>query len=253
MTPTATLSEHRRRHRRLSHQHTSRRHWDRCAPACWTPADRGSLFAANLGWVDVPVREVIEDATELPTVLEDDANAAAWGEYRFRRRAQTEPHLVMVTVGTGIGGGIIVDGIDPPRSIGSSSRHRSHADGPGRARVRLREHGAVWSSTPVGARWLGEVRDRCTDQPSRASLVLSLGDGTLQGIRGEHVTEAARLGDPLAVRVLREDCQLAGTWTGHPDSGLGPWVLRPRRRRQRGREPPARTLASGISDGSSRR
>jgi glucokinase len=74
--------------------------------------DRGIVTdAPNLpGWRDIPLRQLIEEATGLPAVMENDANAAAYGEYRFGA-GRGSRHLIYVTLGTGIGGGIIIDGV----------------------------------------------------------------------------------------------------------------------------------------------
>ena len=56
-----------------------------------------------------PLRAQLEEAIGLPVIVENDANAAAWGEYHFGA-GRNETHLVCVTVGTGIGGGVIFDG-----------------------------------------------------------------------------------------------------------------------------------------------
>src|SRR4051794_41166524 len=74
--------------------------------------DRGRakiFFAPNLRWQDVALRDDLEPRLGLPIVVENDANAAAWGEYRFGAGRQ-EDFLVCVTVGTGIGGGGIAKG-----------------------------------------------------------------------------------------------------------------------------------------------
>ena len=76
------------------------------------------VFAANLPeWEDVPLRDLIQKKFGAPTVLENDANAAAWGEYwagvgRETRLADGRPvsSLVILTLGTGIGGGVVMDG-----------------------------------------------------------------------------------------------------------------------------------------------
>lgn len=61
------------------------------------------------GWRDVPLRAMLEEALGLPVLLENDANAQAYGEYRFGA-GRGAHHLLFVTVSTGIGGGIVMDG-----------------------------------------------------------------------------------------------------------------------------------------------
>jgi glucokinase len=66
--------------------------------------------APNLpGWNDVPLARVVSEQTGRPTLLENDAAAACYGEFRFGA-GQGFRHIVYVTLGTGIGGGIIIDG-----------------------------------------------------------------------------------------------------------------------------------------------
>ena len=60
------------------------------------------LFAPNLAWRETPLRAAIEQRLGLPAVVENDANAAAWAEARFGA-GRGEDHLVMITLGTGIG------------------------------------------------------------------------------------------------------------------------------------------------------
>jgi len=67
-------------------------------------------IAPNLpGWNDVPLRQGVADRLEAATVIENDANAAAYGEYWAGAGAQADP-MVLLTLGTGIGGGIIIGG-----------------------------------------------------------------------------------------------------------------------------------------------
>src|SRR4051794_24778877 len=67
------------------------------------------LFAPNLAWRDEPLRDDLAARISLPVVIENDANAAAWGEFKFGA-ARDVDDAVLVTVGTGLGGGIVVDG-----------------------------------------------------------------------------------------------------------------------------------------------
>ena len=68
------------------------------------------VSAANLPeWKDVPLRDLIKKRFDVPTVLENDANAAAWGEF-WVGAGRDVKSLVMLTLGTGIGGGVVLDG-----------------------------------------------------------------------------------------------------------------------------------------------
>ncbi|MGH3981453.1 MAG: ROK family protein [Pseudonocardiaceae bacterium] len=60
------------------------------------------MFAPNLAWRDEQLRTSLEQHLRLPVVIENDANAAAWAEVRFGA-GRGEPHVVILTVGTGIG------------------------------------------------------------------------------------------------------------------------------------------------------
>ncbi|WP_283133772.1 ROK family glucokinase [Rhizohabitans arisaemae] len=66
-------------------------------------------FAPNLAWREEPLKRRVEDMVGLPVVVENDANAGAWGEARFGA-GRGEENLVCVTIGTGIGGGLILGG-----------------------------------------------------------------------------------------------------------------------------------------------
>jgi len=65
--------------------------------------------AVNLGWSDMPLKPVIEKELKLPVILLNDANAAALGEM-WKGAARGKANLVFVTLGTGVGGGIILNG-----------------------------------------------------------------------------------------------------------------------------------------------
>lgn len=78
--------------------------------AGFVDADRSRvLFAPHLAWRNEPLRAAITGALDLPVVVENDANAAAWAEWRFGA-GRGQQRLVCVTLGTGIGGGIVIDG-----------------------------------------------------------------------------------------------------------------------------------------------
>lgn len=90
---------------------------DRCGPPLglgvgtpgWTSADRRHvIYSPNLPWRNDPIADRLEQALQLPVVLENDANAAAWGEYRFGAGRDCTS-IVLVTLGSGVGGAIVID------------------------------------------------------------------------------------------------------------------------------------------------
>jgi glucokinase len=66
-------------------------------------------YGANIAWRNRPIRSNIEARTSLPVVVDNDANAAGWAEYRFGA-GRLFQHMTMLTVGTGVGGAIVIDG-----------------------------------------------------------------------------------------------------------------------------------------------
>lgn len=65
------------------------------------------LFAPNIDWRHEPLKDKVEQRVGLPVVVENDANAAAWGEYKFGA-GQGHSDVICITLGTGLGGGIII-------------------------------------------------------------------------------------------------------------------------------------------------
>ena len=129
--------------------------------AGFVTADRSTvLVAPNLSWRDEPLRDAVAERVGLPVVVENDANAAAWGEYRFGA-GRGEHHLVLVTVGTGIGGGIVLDGQLYRGRYGIGGRVRPHAGRARRPPLRLRPArllGAVLLRPGAAARGAGDRR-----------------------------------------------------------------------------------------------
>ncbi len=169
------------------------------------------LVAPNLAWKDEPLRDAVQRRTGLPVVVENDANAAAWGEHRFGA-GRGEDHLVVVTVGTGIGGGIVLDGklYRGRYGIGAEFGHMQVVEG-GR-RCGCGQHGC-WEQYCSGRALLHEAREIADVQRGYGARLLELGNGRPEGIEAVEVTAAAREGDPAALDCFRE----VGTWLG---SGL---------------------------------
>jgi glucokinase len=173
--------------------------------------DRGRAkvyFAPNLRWQDVLLRDDLADRLNLPIVVENDANAAAWGEYRFGAGRQ-EDFLVCVTVGTGIGGGGIANG-DLFRGGFGIAGEIGHIQMVENGRLCGCGQRGCWEQYASGNALVRDARERAAESRGEAEVLLGLGDGTPEGIAGEHVTEAARLGDPVALAAFES----LGNWLG---------------------------------------
>jgi glucokinase len=163
------------------------------------------IFSPNLRAVEgIPLKEKLEPKIGMPLTIENDGNAAAWGEFRFGVGSEAD-HLVFVTLGTGIGGGVITHGILMRGAQGSGGElgHVTiQATGP---RCACGNHGcleALASGTAIGRR----ARELAVEHPDSALGRLA----TRRQILGEDVTELAREGDEVALSALDE----TGRWLG---------------------------------------
>jgi len=166
------------------------------------------LFAPNLAWRDEPVEKLVEERIGRPVVVENDANAAAWAEAMLGA-ARGQDHMMLITVGTGIGAGIVVNGQLYRGRFGTAGE-------PGHYRVvpdgRLCGCGnrGCWEQYASGSALVAEARDFARRSPEAAVRLLQLGGGSAEGIDGPVVTAAAREGDVGAVRCF----DIVGGWLG---------------------------------------
>ena len=165
-------------------------------------------FAPNLAWRDEPLRARVEDLIGLPVVVENDANASAWAEVRFGA-ARGHAHVVFLSIGTGIGCGIVLDGrLYRGRwgMAGEPGHYRVIPDG----RLCGCGNRGCWEQYASGSALVAEARDFARRTPGGAVRLLQLGGGHAEGISGSHITQAAREGDPGALRCFTT----VGTWLG---------------------------------------
>ena len=72
--------------------------------------EKGTVdYSNNLGWLNLPIAKMVSEATGLPVRITNDANAAALAEAKFGAGKKYK-NIVMITLGTGVGGGVIIDG-----------------------------------------------------------------------------------------------------------------------------------------------
>lgn len=80
------------------------------AVAAFLDRDRETLFfSPNISWQKFPLKAAVETRLGVPVVLENDANAAGWGEFRFGAGRDVQS-MIMLTIGTGVGGALVDDG-----------------------------------------------------------------------------------------------------------------------------------------------
>ncbi|MDT5030844.1 MAG: glucokinase, partial [Actinoplanes sp.] len=178
--------------------------------AAWIDAAGATvLFAPNLAWRDEPLRDYVTKAVGLPTVLENDANVAAWAEFRFGAAKHADDSMVMITVGTGIGGGVVLNGglWRGANGIAGELGHiQSVPDGHpcGCGRLGCLEQYAS------GNALVRFARAGARQEPDRAAQLLELAGGDPLAITGQQVTQAAQAGDGVA----RDAFGQIGYWLG---------------------------------------
>jgi glucokinase len=166
------------------------------------------LFTPNLSWRHEALKDKVEQRIDLPVVIENDANAAAWGEYKFGVGTGHED-VVCITIGTGLGGGVIIGGKLHRGRFGVAAEF---------GHIRMVPDGLLcgcgnqgcWEQYASGSALVRYARQRATATPENATILLGLGDGTPEGVEGKHISEAARQGCPVAVDSFRELARWAG-------------------------------------------
>ena len=162
-------------------------------------SDRQTILATpNIaGWNGVNLDKELTQILGKRIVLENDANAAAWGEFKFGA-GRGRNDLMLLTLGTGVGGGLILDGslFRGAFGIGAELGHMrlvpdGHLCGCG-IRGCLEQYAS-------GSALLRHAREAISASPDIARNLLARGDGSLEGLKGEHITDAAREGDPVAL------------------------------------------------------
>ncbi len=166
------------------------------------------LFSPHLAWRNERLRDAVQQRVDVATWIDNDANCAAWAEARFGA-GQGEPDLVCVTLGTGIGGGLILGGqlFRGRFGIGGEFGHMQVVEGGHPCPCGNR---GCWEQYASANALVREARQRVeAGLESAAGLLERAGDDPA-AITGLLVAEAAVAEDPLAVQLLAE----AGRWLG---------------------------------------
>ena len=188
------------------------------------PLDREKgvvVVAPNLGWSDFPLRKAISDRIRLPVTLDNDANCATVGEW-WRGAARGARNAIGITIGTGIGGGVIVDGrlyhgsSDVAGEIGHTT-----IDPAGRY-CKCGNYGCLeaYASGPAIA-----VRAREALERDEESALRRMVNGDLTRLTSATVYEAAHDGDALARELVSDTARFLGTGIANLLNTLNPDVV----------------------------
>ena len=174
------------------------------------PLDREQglvIVAPNLGWHDFPLRDIVADRVRLPATLDNDANCATVGEW-WQGAAKGARNVVGMTIGTGIGGGLILDGklFHGASDVAGEIGHTT-IDGTGRY-CRCGNYGCLeaYASGPAIALRAREALGR-----DEVSVLRRMVNGNLDAVSAQIVYEAANLGDALALELVKDTARFLGT------------------------------------------
>jgi glucokinase len=164
-------------------------------------ADGVVHYAPNLPmFIEAPLRALVQAAVDLPVVVDNDANVAAWGEY-CHGALRGHRHGLLVTLGTGVGGGIIADGRVLRGGHGFAAEIGHWQFDPAGPRCACGEVGhweAMASGTALGR--MGRARARAGAAPG----VLARAGGDPDAITGVHVGDSAQAGEPDGIAIVDE-------------------------------------------------
>jgi glucokinase len=157
-------------------------------------------FAPNLAMRDLDLKSELQEHIDLPVVIENDANSAAWGEFAFGAGEDVDD-LLMVTVGTGVGGGLVLDGELYRGAYGVAAEighlrvvPEGHLCGCGN-RGCLEQYGS-------GSALVRDARTAASGGSEQAASLLARAGGDVDAITGPLITAAAQEGDQFSVDLI---------------------------------------------------
>ena len=166
------------------------------------------LFAPHLAWRNEPLRAAVSRRVGLPVRVDNDANAAAWAESKFGA-GQGEEHLLCITLGTGIGGGLILGGQIYRGRYGLAGEFGHQQVVPGGHPCTCGNRGC-WEEYASGNVLAREAQALAAGDREAAREMLSRAQGDITRISGQVVTDAAAAGDQAAIGLLAD----VGHWLG---------------------------------------
>jgi glucokinase len=171
-------------------------------------------FSPHLAWRSEPLKARLSERIDIPLIVDNDANAAAWAEYRFGA-GRGSSVMVCITLGTGIGGGLVINGQLFRGTYGMAGEWGHMISVPGGQRCECGNRGC-WEQYASGNALVREARELARSNSPVAYRLLEMVGGDPDKITGPLVTEAALQGEPNAVELLAD----VGSWLGQGIANL---------------------------------
>jgi len=170
--------------------------------------EAGILFTSpNLpGWKDIPLRDLIQEKLKKKAFLINDGNAAALGEYYFGA-AKGVRHFIYVTISTGIGGGIVIDGkiLKGSRGMAGEIGHTTIDDEGPPCHCGNR---GCWEALASGTALAKAARKEIEEGAD--TTILTLAEGKIEQVTAQTVQWAAEKDDPLAHQLIHKTAYYFG-------------------------------------------
>jgi glucokinase len=179
------------------------------------------LLTPNLGWRDLPLRQLVSESVGLPATLDNDANCAICGEW-WVGAARGARFVVGLTIGTGIGGGIVLDGeIYHGASDVAGEFGHTTIDSTGRL-CKCGNYGCLEAYASGPAIALRAAEGIASGVETRLPELVG---GDLTKITAQTVYEAARANDEYALEVVRDTAKFLGAGVGNIVNIFNPEIV----------------------------
>jgi glucokinase len=171
-------------------------------------------FSPHLAWRSEPLKARLVERIDLPLIVDNDANAAAWSEYRFGA-GRGSSVMVCITLGTGIGGGLVINRQLFRGTYGMAGEWGHMTAVPGGHWCECGNRGC-WEQYASGNSLVREARALARTNSPTAFRLLEMVGGDPEKITGPDVTAAAIAGEPNSIELLAD----VGTWLGRGIANL---------------------------------
>lgn len=184
------------------------------AAAGFIDADQANIiYAPNLSWRNEPFKAKLQAKLPLPVIIENDANAAAWAEFRYGA-GKGYRHMIMLTIGTGVGGAVIVNGQMLRGGFGIAGELGHLRVVPNGKLCGCGQHGCL-ESYGSGTALLKAARELAGSDLDIGARLREL-EAQAGELTGAQVYTAILEKDPGALQILSE----LGTWLGEAIGSL---------------------------------